>query len=110
MCLMEKSSEGEVSVDDISNEELSDALADLLFTYRISRRELRKSKQENLKLVETISLLTERFGDYIKENEYIRKLGEENTKLEMESIILKEKLNSLDITVSHKKEEISLPE
>ena len=63
---MEKSSEGEVSIDDISNEELSDALADLLFTYRITRRVLRKSKQENLKLVETISLLTERLRDYIR--------------------------------------------
>ena len=85
LCLMAKSSEGEVSVDDISNEELSDALADFLCTFRITRRELRKSKQENLKLVETISLLTQRLekasSSPIKEDEYIRKLGEENTKL-----------------------------
>ena len=49
-----------------SNEELSDALADLLCTYRITRRELRKSKEENFKLVETISLLTERLQKSIK--------------------------------------------
>ena len=76
---MAKSSEGEVSVDDISNEELSDALADLLRTFGITRRELRKSKQENLKLVETISFLNERLekasSSPIKEDEYIRKLG-----------------------------------
>ena len=114
LCLMAKSSEGEVSVDDISNEELSDALADLLCTYRITRRELRKSKQENLKLVETISLLTERLekasSSPIKEDEYIRKLGEENTKLERENTMLKEKLNSLESSVSHTEEKISPPD
>ena len=66
---MANSSEGEVSSDDISNEELSDVhiadfqmknLADLLCTYRITIREIMKSKEENLKLVETISLLTKR--------------------------------------------------
>ena len=60
LCLMEKSSNGEVSLHDISNEELSDALADLLCTYRITRRELRKGRLENLKLVEKVSHLTER--------------------------------------------------
>ena len=38
LCLMAKYSEGEVSVDDISNEELCNALADLLYTYRVTRR------------------------------------------------------------------------
>ena len=112
--MMAKSSKGEVSLDDISNEELRDALVDLLCTYRITRRELRKSKQENLKLVEMIFILTERVEKAsslpIEENQYIRKLGEENTRLEMESIILKEKLSSLDTDVPHRKEEISLLE
>ena len=113
LCLMAKSSEGEVSIDDISNEELSNALADLLCTFRITRRELRKSKQENLKLVETISFLNERLekasSSPIKEDEYIRKLGEENTKLERENIMLKGKLNSLESSVSHMEEKISPP-
>ena len=90
LCLMAKSSEGEVSIADISNEELSDALSDLLCTYRITRRELKRSRQENLKLVEQISLLTERLEEAssfpAKENEYFRKLGEENTRLEMEKL------------------------
>ena len=60
LCLMAKSSDNEVSTHDISNEELSDALADLLCTYRITKRELRKGRLENLQLVEKISLLTER--------------------------------------------------
>ena len=82
LCLMAKSSEGEVSTDDISNEELSDALADLLCTYRITRRELKRNRQENLQLVEQISLLTkslEKASSFpTKENEDLRKLGEEN--------------------------------
>ena len=114
LCLMANSSEGEVSIDDISNEELSDALADLLCTYRITIRELRKSKEENFKLVETISLLTEWLQKASslpsEENECFTKLGEESTKLEMENVMLKEKLNSLEISISHKEEEISLPE
>ena len=114
LCLMEKSSEGEVSLDDISNEKLSDALADLLCTYRITRRELRRGRQENLQLVEQISLLTQKLEKSsifpTKENEYIRKLGEENTRLEMENTILKEKQNSLDIDILHKEEKRSLPE
>ena len=114
LCLMTKSSEGEVSIDDVSNEELSNALADLLCTFRITRRELRKSKQENLKLVETISFLNERLekasSSPIKEDEYIRKLGEENTKLERENIMLKGKLNSLESSVSHMEEKISPPD
>ena len=114
LSLMAKSSKGEVSLNDISNEELRDALADLLCTYRITRTELRKSKQENLKLVEMIYILTERLEKAsslpIEENEYIRKLGEENTRLEMESIILKENLSSLEFDVPHRKEEISLLE
>ena len=109
---MEKSSEGEVSLADISNEELSDALADLLSTYRITRRELKRSRQENLQLVEQISLLTKRLEKAssfpTKENEYIRKLGEEITRLEMENIILKEKQNALEIDILHKEEKISL--
>ena len=60
---MAKSSEGEISVDDISNEELSDALSDLLCTYRVTRRELKRSRQENLQLVEQISLLAERLEE-----------------------------------------------
>ena len=60
MCLTAKSSEGEVSLDDISNEELSDALTDLLGTYRITRKKLKRGRQENLQLVEKISLLTKR--------------------------------------------------
>ena len=76
---MAKSSEGEVSLDDILNEELSDALADLLCTYRITRKELKRGRQENLQLVEKISLLIERLEKAssfpTEENEYIRKLG-----------------------------------
>ena len=109
---MAKSSKGGVSLNDISNEELSDELADLLCTYRITKRELRRVRQENLQLVEKISLLTERLekasSSPIEENEYIRKLGEENTRLEMENTILKEKLNSLDIDVLHKEEKTSV--
>ena len=90
LCLMAKSSEGEVSIDDISNEELSDALADLSCTYRITRRELKRSRKENLKLVEQISFLTERLEEAssfpAKENEYFRKLGEDNIGLEMEKL------------------------
>ena len=111
---MEKSSEGEVSADDISNEELSDALADLLCTFRGTRRELRKSKQENLKLVETIYLLNEKLekasNSPSKEDEYTKKLGEENTKLERENTMLKGKLNSLESNVSYMEEKISSPD
>ena len=97
LCLMAKSSEGEVSIDDITNEELSDALSDLLCTYRITRRELKRSRQENLKLVEQISLLTERLEKEssfpAKENEYFRNLGEENTRLEI--VELRERYDKL---------------
>ena len=51
---------------------------------------MKRSRQENLKLVEHISLLTERLEEVssfpAKENEYFRKLGEENTRLEMEEL------------------------
>ena len=95
LCLMAKSSNGEVSIHDISNEELSDALANLLCTYKITRRELRKGRLENKQLVEKISLLTKRLENASSSptevNEGIRKLEEENTRLEMENTILKEK-------------------
>ena len=114
LCLMAKSIEGEVSLDDISNEELSDALADLLSTYRITIKELKRGRQENLQLFGKVSLLSERLEKAssfpTEENEYIRELGEENTRLEMENTILKKKLKSLDIDVLHKEERISLPE
>ena len=103
LCLMAKSSDGEVSIHDISNEELSDALADLLCTYRITRRELRKGRIENIQLVEKISLLTERLekasSSPTEVNEDIRNLREENTRLEMENIILREKLITVDTEV-----------
>ena len=112
LCLMAKSSEGEVSVDDISNEELSDALADLLYTYRITRKELKKSRQENLQLVEQNSLLAERLEKAssfpTKENEYISKLGEENQRLEMKIIELKENQNTLESDRVTKEEKTSL--
>ena len=114
LCLMAKSSEGEVSADDISNEELSDALADLLVTFRGTRRELRKSKQENLKLVETISLMNEKLEKAsispFTEDEYTKKLGEEITKLERENTMLKGKLNSLESNVLCREEKISSPD
>ena len=112
LCLMANSSEGEVSVDDISNDELSDALADLLCTYRVTRRELKRSRQENLQLVEQISLLVGRLEEAssfpTKENEHIRKLGEENSRLEMEITKLKEKQNVLVGDRAHKEEKTSL--
>ena len=114
LCLMAKSSNGEVSIHDISNEELSDALANLLCTYRITRRELRKGRLENKQLVEKISLLTKRLENASSSptevNEGIRKLEEENTRLEMENTILKEKQKTIDIEVLQRKEKISLPE
>ena len=114
LCLMAKSSDNEVSTHDISNEELSDALADLLCTYRITKRELRKGRLENLQLVEKISLLTERLekasSSPTEVNEDSRKLREENTRLEMENTILKEKLKTVDIEILQKEEKISLPE
>ena len=103
-----------MSTHDISNEELRDALANFLCTYRITRRELRKGRLENLQLVEKISLLTERLekasSSPTEVNEDIRKLGEENTRLELENKILKEKLKTVDIEVLQKEEKISLPE
>ena len=108
LCLMANSSEGEVGIDDISNEELSDALADLLCTHRITRRELKRSRQENLQLVEQICLLNEKLEKALsllpKEEEHNRKLGEENTRLEMENRILKEKQNAVEVDIGCKEE------
>ena len=63
--------------------------------------------------MEKFSLLTERLekasSSPTEVNEDIRDLREENTRLEMENVILKEKLITVDMEVLKKEEKISLP-
>ena len=113
LCLMANSSEGEVSFEVLSNEELIDALADLLSTYKIVRKDLKRKESENSLLLEKISVLNEQVENALcspqEESEYIRKLENENTRLEIENTALKNSIESLNSESLRKEETMTSP-